>query len=443
MTSLYTTLDQRYRPEDVAQLVLEALGDQHSTDERPMLDRVARGSLKRTALGYTSLSQDFARPEGANRQVDKVCELFPGVALLTNAECDDPGKVEAFIRSISPYIRKTFGASDFKDDRLNQDARRVEGLTLSRRRYNKLFRVLVRMEEKLWRLVRERQKRHFVLIGKSGFASLLSFEDFSHDLDTGCFIAYYTARCNLRSEFTISGQQRPFDELCALLYARAKRSPKVNWRAIASVYPEAEVLEHLSDTEKGTLLGRWFSALQAIATVLHQTFERTDIDRQTMIVRRGNDSSTWNNTAAAWNKARSNWIALLYAMNMESLLHAICPGKVLKLMAADVVAWHRAAGGGLHPDVAVWKELPLPWEVVKGEAACGRALIEDVCIRNGVDPAKSGWIAPRPTATARAFRPTPELVHGVTVENPILATLLRQARYFSGKSLKYDSETVE
>ena len=51
---------------------------------------------------------------------------------------------------------------------------------------------------------------------------------------------------------------------------------------------------------------------------------------------------------------------------MEEILDRICLGKVLRLMAADVAAWHRLAGGGLDPDTQVWNDLPLPWEVISG-----------------------------------------------------------------------------
>jgi hypothetical protein len=44
----------------------------------------------------------------------------------------------------------------------------------------------------------------------------------------------------------------------------------------------------------------------------------------------------------------------------------MCPGKVLRLMAADVAWWHRQSGGGLHQDTAVWKELPLAVGGVSG-----------------------------------------------------------------------------
>jgi hypothetical protein len=101
-----------------------------------------------------------------------------------------------------------------------------------------------------------------------------------------------------------------------------------------------------------------------------------------------------------------------------------------------VAAWHRVIGGDLDPDTKVWAELPLPWEVLTGEAECPRDHVELVCVKHGVDPLKNGWAAPRPGRKVHSFRPTPELVHGVTVSSPELVGLLRKAGWFSGKSAR-------
>lgn len=136
--------------------------------------------------------------------------------------------------------------------------------------------------------------------------------------------------------------------------------------------------------------------------------------------------------AGAWNKARDNWINLLYALGLEFVLEEVCPGKVLRLMAADVVAWHRSAGQTLDPNTQVWATLPLPWEVLAGTATCTEDLVTAACRNAGLDPVKSGWVAPRLHHVA-TFRPTPELVHGVSVGSPYLARILRQRGAFSGK----------
>lgn len=433
MKELFESLNKRRRPEDIAQIIREQLSGRLDKRQDALLERAARGSLKQRLFGYTSMLQDFAKPVGMQRQVAKAEQLFAAALPLRPDQCDDPAAVEAFIRQVSPDIKKAFGDNDFKADRLPSKDRQAAGLDMSRRRYNKLFRHLTRMERKLHTLIRELKKLELTKIGKSSLASRLTWEVFASDSDAACFIAYFAARCNLRREFTVDGQQRPYDEIADMLFSRCKGKPGTNWWAIAHVLPSQEVLSHLTDEQKGTLLGEWFAILQDIAALLEETWMKSDINRETMVVRRGNDSSTWNSTAGAWNKARDNWIALVQAMGLADMLDTLCFGKVLRLMAADVVAWHYRVGGKLDLNTAVWNDLPLPWEVLSGKSQCPRILVEEVCRKNGLDPIKSGWTAAKYYSTVTAFRPTPELVHGVTVASPFLATLLRKAGYFSGK----------
>jgi hypothetical protein len=433
MEWLYRSINQRQRAEDVADTILQLHQSHLTPSEQACLQKAAQGSLRQSLMTYTSMLQDFAAPDGLQRQVAKAIDLFSTAYRLDPAVCDQPDIVEQFIRHISQEIHKTFGQSDFKADRLNRQARSAQGMDISKRRYNKLFRHLTRMEAKLKRLIAELQKLRVTKIGKSGLAQILTFDDFTHDHDTAYFIAYYVAQMNRRSEFTIYGQQRPYDEIADMLFQRCQENPHTCWWAIAHVYPASEVLARLTDQQKGELLGQWYSILNEVATLLSQVWGRSNIERSTMIVRRGNDSSTWNNIASAWNTARSNWIALLYAMGAEEILQTICVGKVLRLMAADVVRWHASVGGQLDPDTAVWNELPLPWEVLSGQAACTLEQVKITCDKYQVDPIAKSWIAPRRDGQPIAFTATPELVHGVTVANPVLAKVLRDAGYFSGK----------
>jgi hypothetical protein len=439
LRDLHATLDRRWRPEDVARLILDGFAGLYAVDEQRVIGTAARGALRHHAIPFTSMAQDFARPVGFASQLTVAHQLFVTVSPVPAEAAADPETIHGFLAAAGHTIGKAVGANDFKADRLNRDRREAIGLDISKRQYNKRFRLLARMERKRGRLLRELQKRFFTLVGKSRLASQLPWEEFASDLSSACFVAYYTAQCNLRSEFTISGQQRPFDEIAATLLARCKHSQTTNWWAIAHAFPDREVLANLSDEQKGLLLARWFGVLEGVAGLLREVWEANRFERTTMIVRRGNDSSTWNNTAGAWNKARESWIALLHAMDADAILDSMCPGKVLRLMAADVVAWHRGTGGGLDPDTAVWAELPFPWEVLSGAAPCSREHVEAVCKRHKVDPEKKGWTAPRPGRTVAAFRPTPELVHGVTVGNAGLALLLRKAGFFSGKALKLPS----
>jgi hypothetical protein len=437
LDELYSSLSRRLRPEDVAELVRQVLAGSLAAGEARTLDRAARGAHARHAGRYSSMATEFARPVGLANQVDTARQLFPATAAPTAAECDDPRAVTGYIAAASRAIAKTPRASDFKADRLDREGRAGVGLgELSKRQYNKRFRLLARMERKVDTLEREIRKREYTLVSKSRLASRIPREDFTAGRDAACFIAYLTARANLRSVFTNGPQARAYDTVAEMLLDRCRRSATANWWAIAHAHPTTEVLARLPQDQLGRLLAAWYGLLAGVAGLLREVWEKSRFDRATMIVRRGDDSTTWNATAGAWNKAREGWVEVLHAARMDEILDRVCPGKVLRLMAADVAAWHRASGGGLEPDTAVWAELPPPWEVLDGSASCTRADVDAACRRHGVNPAAKGWTRPRPDRVPEPFRPTPELVHGVEVGHPGLALLLRKVGVFSGKKLK-------
>ncbi|WP_045114931.1 hypothetical protein [Microscilla marina] len=431
---LYKTIFMRKRPEDVAAMVMELIGNELTKAQHITLNKAAKGSLKNRFMQYTSMMQSFAMPSGANRQVNKAAELFR-LDQVPEVDGHDPEAIEGFIKKLSPQINKTFGKNDFMHHRLNRLSRKAIGLDISKRRYNKLFRHLQRMETKLEGLIAAYKKRAFQQVAKHGIVHRLSYDMFAQDKYTACFIAYYTARCNLRSEFTVNGQTRPFDKISQMLLKLSEDKGTPNYLAMAYVYPVAQTLEKLSDHERGQLLGKWTSLLEELAGMLKKLWHDNQINKETMVVKRGNDSSTWNITAGAWNKARDAWMNMIYAMGAEFVLDTMCFGKVMRLIAGDLAAWHRTAGSGLEPNTQVWQRLPLPWEVFEGEATCNKSTVKRACQRAGLDPELSGWIAPRTVGVAE-FTPTPELVHGVSVANPFLATLLKKQGVFSGKKLK-------
>lgn len=431
---LYESLQRRLRPEDVAELVLSELKHALTRHEERVLKRAASRSLRRLYYQFTSMAQDFQRPVAPRRQAYKAEELFETAYPLSDVDCADVDKVAELICHVSTEIHKKPWESDFKADRLDRGGRKKLGLDISSRRYNKLFRFLCRFERKIDTYKLELRKYAAVRVAKSGLATRLPRADFLASLDAACFVAYFAARSGRRSVFTNTSQDRPFDEVCKVLLDRFKANPCLaGWRAIACVMPDAEVVKHLSDTDKIRLLADWMDVLHDVSQLLKQTWERGQFDRATMIVVRGDDSSTWNSCAGAWNAARQGWLSLMLALGMEDSVDELCFGKVMRLMAADVAAWHRASGGQLEPDTLVWAELPPPWEVFSGDATCTREAVERVCEKHGVDPIEKGWIQPRQAREAVPFQPTPELVHGVAVSHPHLATALRKAGWFSGK----------
>ncbi|MFD7259194.1 hypothetical protein [Streptomyces sp. NPDC059874] len=445
LRELHASLGLRKRPEDIAQLIQDLFAARQVTLDpaaAEALEKASEHSLHRLWHGYTSMLEDFARPVGAQRQLARATALFASVPAIPERACDDPAEIEAVIRRAGEEIHRQYGENDFGLDRLNRAERAEAGIgEVSKRQYNKRFRLLRRMEAKLARLVHEQRRREVTMTGKGALAHTLSYELFAADPDSAAFVAYLTARANMRSVFTNGTQRRPYDEVADALFLRLRAAPEqANWYAVAHVHPTAEVLGHLSDEELTRLLVRWNGFLRSVAELLEDAWNRSRIEPASMIVRRGDDSSTWNQAAQSWSTARAHWFALMTELGREDFLERVCPGKVPRLMAADVAYWHRRSGGGLHPDTYVWAELPRPWEVLRGEKECPRSLVEAACKRNGVDPVAGGWTAPRPAAQAVRFSRTPELVHGVAVADPLMASALRSAGVFSGRGKRAAAE---
>ncbi|MFF3666353.1 hypothetical protein [Microtetraspora malaysiensis] len=431
LAELHGSLDRRYRPEDVADLVLLALDGRLSRRERVVLERAARHSSRR-AGGFSSMSSDYARPVGGGRQVAAASRLFGRRA---EVDPDDPESLLEFAANLGDEIRWAPDRGDFLADRLNREARETAGMDLSKRQYNRRFRMLRRIAAKAGTLRTEQDKRRLLMVGVIGFGADIPLERFTADADAACFVAYYTARRKVRREFTLSGRDNPFDEIAQVLFDRC--ADRSDWWMIAQARTTPDVLERLTDEERGRLLGQWSAAMRHAADMLRARWDPR-ADRTTMIVRRGDDSTTWNNLAVAYNTARAGWLSCLASLDALALLDAACPGKVMRLMAADLTAWHRAAGGGVDPNTAVWAALPPPWGVLDGTATCTRADVEAACRTAGLDPEQSGWTAPAAPRGVGVFRPTPELVHGVSVADPVWAALLRRAGVFSGKRVRPD-----
>ncbi|MFA7762826.1 hypothetical protein [Streptomyces sp. NRRL S-448] len=442
---LHASLGLRRRPEDIAQLIQDLFAARQVAPDpatAEALEKASKHSLRRIWHGYTSMLEEFAAPVGAQRQLARATALFASVPELPEGAGDDPAEIEAVIRRAGEEIHRRYGENDFGLDRLNRAERDEAGIgELSKRQYNKRFRLLRRMEAKLARLLHEQRRREVTMTGKGALAHTLPYEVFGADPDTAAFIAYLTARATMRSIFTSGPQRRPYDEVADALLRRLRTAPeRTDWYAVAHVHPTREVLGHLSDQELIGLLVRWNRFLREVAELLEDAWNRSGFEAASMVVRRGDDSSTWNQAAQAWGTARAHWFALMTELGQEEVLERVCPGKVPRLMAADVASWHRRRGGGLHPDTYVWADLPRPWEVLRGEKECTRSLVEAACARHGVDPVAGGWTAPRPTAEAVPFQRTPELVHGVAVADPLMASAMRSAGVFSGRGKRAAAE---
>jgi hypothetical protein len=182
LQALFDTLDRRERPEIVARLVEQAAT--FSVGERKALAKAS--SLAKT---WSSMSSDFSRPSDMARQLSVARSLF---AQAADIDPSDMNGVADYLRLAEREIRKEFGANDFKKDRLSRSERASTGMDISKRQYNKRFRLAARMERKRHRVIREQQKRSLTLANKSRLASRLKEDNF-RDENTACFIAYYVA----------------------------------------------------------------------------------------------------------------------------------------------------------------------------------------------------------------------------------------------------------
>lgn len=417
MKELQQAIRKRVRPEDVLKGILKlplALSDL----ERRFLEKFANPRYP------TYMGSDYRTAKGLDGNLKAAKTLFPN---LPFPEGDD---LQDYIAAMRAELHVPAGVP-FRQ-RPNKGDRANLGIQLNSGAYNKRLRLVERLEAKAKQHAFTTTLFQLEQAAKVKLAGHLDVSQVTHP-ETLAFVAYMTSRLGLRSLFTSGSQIRAYDEVAEILMGLCVKSRGTNWFQIAHVYTEGDVVRRLSDSEKGQLLGQSWLVMRKACEVLKDLDDKGGINHKTLVVQRGNDSSTWNAAAGAYNKARDAWISLLFALDSGHVLERLCPGKALRLMAADVVRWH---SGGLEPNTFVYGELPRPWEVVLGKKTCTAANIEDALTRCKADnKTRSAWVTPRGKSIEKTTF-TPELVHGVVVSAPDLAQQLRKLGVFSGKKLK-------
>jgi hypothetical protein len=427
LAQLHQSLDQRRRPEDVASLCGVVLANQLDKRERLVLGRAARHSDS-GPLSWSLMSSDWERPVGCAAQVATVAALFG------EGDTPDPDDLDA-VRAWAVRLGERVGWAAGDAKLPDRQAAAALGWSGSRRNYVRRWKALGHLTDKAGRLERSAQRRHLAVLGRSGMASQVGLDEFRRDPDAACFMAYFTARANVRRAFSLDGKANPMDEVAGMLFDRL--GPESNWSMVASVLPTSTVLDRLSERQSGELVGRWHRAMREAADVLGELDRSNPVDRHGMVVRRGNDSATWNLAAQSYNKARDGWMNALHSAGISVALESYCPPKAMRLMAADLIAWYRLSGRDpVAPDVKVAALLPPAWDVFSGAATCSRADVVAACKRVGLDPVKSGWAGRRARRGRAVFEPTPELVHGIAVRDPLMADMLRRGGAWSGKRIK-------
>lgn len=438
--TLYGYLDKRAMPETAA-TVLAGRRGAYGPGELVTLNRAVRAH---SPWWVSSMGEDYERGPDCSRPLTAALAVWKAQRAGLNPA--SPADMQALVDDLGSGVGWCWGM-DWKADRLPRSDRRIvtearpwpalDGL--GKRQYNRRVRVLRNLEDHARRMEAAQAKRRLILISRSGFACDIPEARFRADPEAAAFISYFTARKNKRRMFSLGGKENPFDHIAEMLLRRCWARQGTDWEMIAGVYPAPEILGQLPDGLRGSLMGRWWNVMQDTAAQLGEVWVTLGaVKRETMIVRAGMDSSSWNELAGAYNASRAAWISLVTASGAQAVLDAACPGKVMRLMAADLAYWHQSSGGDVDPNTAVWSSLPMPWDVISGAARCTREDVAAACSRAGLDPGQSGWTGPRATGAVAAFTPTPELVHGVDVADPSWAALLRRAGVFSGKSIRQD-----
>lgn len=443
---LHATLDKRVMPEDVARIILGSNG--WAGIPAPLWHELARVSHARPLWYWSSMRDDFERPDDCSALLTAAGRIFGYPA--DGIDPADPDQVGGFLNTMGALIG--WGPGQDWHFRMNREQRAEYAVYhpalagMSRRQYDKRYRALLHLEDKATRMYERLRFRRLVLIGRSGFAADIEPERFERDPMTACLIAYLAARKNRRRLFTLSSKENPVDGAAQMMLDYVLAAPGSDFEMLAMVHPRPEILARMDEVAVGSLMGAWWEVMRECAGGLKQAWPgdpvldgtgRTisGVNPLTMIVHRGMDSSTWNTMASAYNAARAGWLNCATASAAtQGLTGPFLPGKVMRLMAADLAWWHQASGGDVDPDTQVWARLPKPWTVMDGSARCTRADVEAACAEAGVDAAARGWTAPRADGAVAVFTPTPELVHGVTIASPEWAALLRRAGVFAGPS---------
>ena len=438
---LHHSVDMRYPPEQVASIILR-VGLDLSPTTTAALRHVARYSSDRPFFGANSfMSQDWKRVSTA---APIVASLATDVASMGwDVTPPDPMNHAKVSHYASAILTKLGGAGPY--DRCDL---REKGWP--QRRYNRMRRTARALKRKATRMAFEADVRAFAQLGRAGMATQLPESLWLDQPELGAFIAYIVAKRNVRRTFSLSGKQSIHDEVVEGIFNDLKQRTDVSWTDLALVWPTTEVMHFLTPFDVGVVVARWFAVMNRAATrlaMLAETFliNGHPLDYDEYIVVAGQDSDTWNLAAQAFNEARAGWIAALDTIDMTGLLESFCPGKVMRLMAGDLARWGRREGTWPHRDTLVARLLPAPWEVVRGNGSCTadqvRAAVghAEIQLTDAHRIEKiSGWVTPRPNASQAAFEPTPELVHGIIITDPLFAQLLRHAGAFSGKAVNIE-----
>lgn len=326
-------------------------------------------------------------------------------AKITVNESRSPRIVD-FVVFLAEQLGLPDEADVFSARRPNRVERAAQGIEMGATQYNRKFRIVRGLHRELEKLNKIQNMRRRQSSGLVGLLDGIELDEFKRDPVAASIAAILAAS---KVEFYSESGVRPFAPLGPALSNTLdtlldRCGAGTNWLLIARVLPESRVIDNLTDSECGELLGHWVNELTAIAQDMHDLWHPELLASDTLIVGEGFDFYTWNLLTVAWNDARSAWLKFLSTAGLGVIVDELYPSKSLRVFSPGMMRTHTKE------ELNLWKAMPRPWECMDGSVPCNKVLLQDACKQLDLPPVLSGWLTSNPIEASRII--TPEFSEG-------------------------------
>lgn len=446
IAKLHGSLFQRQTPEAVAEILTTTPWfSEFNDDLRKSLQGLARhrtpsshyGDKGGDANGATYMPSTFDNHPGLDKPYGAAWRWVNSMmATLEKTPLPEADPKDA--RSLLDWSVDAMKALHMPDPdirtRMNSEKLQSVFPDVSSRTYLKAVRSVLHLWERAGILDRTQAMERAIEFSKTRLASTITLDDFLGAPMTASFVAYYKARLARRTLFGVESQSRPSDNVSEALLELALDEARPH--VIAKVLTRRGILSTMDSKQTASLLSAYSKVMEASADRLEAMFDSART-LSPLVVRKGDDSSAWNAHALAFNQARTGMLNLAATTpDLQKALEHNLPGKVPSLVAADLMRWYDGSGVELQDDTAVFKALPMPWDVVLHGTKCTRQMVEDACSAVGMKAAETGWTEAYRQAETEEAKRTPVSLHGVVLPDYVetMFPYLKSAGWFSGKN---------
>lgn len=427
---LTKSLTERYSTQKVAKLILD-LGSPIIQGNKPLVT-----NLEDLASEYveTDRGVTFDNVSPATAQIVTFKTFFPTVN-THQVETVNPN-TQQYVDALQALVTQGLLVLGLDSTRTASQWWQVRnkvtpGVGVSVAQFKKQLKFLTRLEGKVGTKQDVLNVRTAQLQSKSRFGYTIDATKL--DDVSLAFVAYLASRANRATKFILGEQSRAFDEASTLLEGLLPAD--ANWGEIVKVKPTKTIFSKLSSVQLTEYINVAHKQLVWLSGEL-ETLYATNIPEQThesMVVTRGVNSSKWNAYAGAYNTIRAGWVSAVHTAGLSKLFDEYLPGKMVRLMAADLIRWNSYFGRTVHEDTELFNALPKPWDVIKGDAVLTRQQILSVADKIGATSVvENGWVDSRTRRDDETPTVDPTLLHGIVVKNETIKSVLKKAGVFKG-----------